>query len=411
MDRIPHITLHVDAKSIVVPKSRDINVKNSHLSNYMLADEQQDALFNAIQNEDKKRKPDVVFNGVKLHAMHLSVDGHRIDFYYCAQKRITSQAAGQARACTRQHTRARGYSMTNVALTSCVFFSPLFPSPARPPPPPVEKAFARVSSGLVTSSTGPCKCQGGCLAHGVARLQREVDNFLRGGGDTAGGGSGISGSSTSGGFLRASGPSTPTMIKHESVVAAAAAAAAVGSPFQHQQHPPSASAGSSSHGGGVVRDHMALALQYEQLGLLIDDLKRQFTRHRKELAPPQQIHTTPAGGGQKGRAASSTAAGRARTGGGATSSSSSSRKRSSTSDAVAGGASARKRARRSTASSATRRRGEDKWAETDEEEEQEEEEEPDEEEEEEEEEDEEDEDDSDADDQSMSDIVKQEPCT
>ena len=44
-----------------------------------------------VQNEQHKRKPDVIVNGVKLHRMHLMVQGQRIPFFYCSQKRITSQ--------------------------------------------------------------------------------------------------------------------------------------------------------------------------------------------------------------------------------------------------------------------------------------------------------------------------------
>lgn len=44
-----------------------------------------------VQHEQQKRKPDVIVNGVKLHRMHLMVQGQRIPFFYCSQKRITSQ--------------------------------------------------------------------------------------------------------------------------------------------------------------------------------------------------------------------------------------------------------------------------------------------------------------------------------
>jgi len=45
-----------------------------------------------VQNEQQKRKPDVIVNGVKLHRMHLMVQGQRIPFFYCSQKRITSRS-------------------------------------------------------------------------------------------------------------------------------------------------------------------------------------------------------------------------------------------------------------------------------------------------------------------------------
>ena len=96
MECVNHITLVVDGVSIRVPKSRDPNVKNAHLANFVLCDDEQNALFQLVQNEHKKRTPDHIVNGVKLHRMHLVADGQKIPFFYCSQKRITSQNTANA---------------------------------------------------------------------------------------------------------------------------------------------------------------------------------------------------------------------------------------------------------------------------------------------------------------------------
>lgn len=86
------IRLVVDHHSVTIPKAKDVNVKNSHLCNFVLFDDQQNELFQLIQNEHKKRKPDVVVNGVKLHEMSIEIQNQVIPFFYCSQKRITSQS-------------------------------------------------------------------------------------------------------------------------------------------------------------------------------------------------------------------------------------------------------------------------------------------------------------------------------
>lgn len=53
--------------------SQEVNVKNAEFCNFILCDNEQDALFQCIQSEDGKRKPDVIVNGVKLHAMYLMI--------------------------------------------------------------------------------------------------------------------------------------------------------------------------------------------------------------------------------------------------------------------------------------------------------------------------------------------------
>jgi hypothetical protein len=53
-----------------------------------------------VQNEHRKRTPDHIVNGIKLHKMQLAIQqpGYPVQilpFYYSSQKRITSQLQRQ----------------------------------------------------------------------------------------------------------------------------------------------------------------------------------------------------------------------------------------------------------------------------------------------------------------------------
>jgi len=137
VESVQHITLHIDGHSIRIPKSNEVNVKNAHLCNFVLRDEEQNALFQIVQNENCKRKPDVLVRGVKLHAMYLTIMDQRIDFYYCAQKRIAIEKA-----------------FTSLYTPSCI------------------------GTGSGGSSSSSCSCFGQCLQGGLQQLSEETAKFL-----------------------------------------------------------------------------------------------------------------------------------------------------------------------------------------------------------------------------------------
>jgi hypothetical protein len=160
VESISHIRVHVDNYSLVVPKSHELNPKNSHMCNFALGRREQSALFRLIQGDSRpqsllhrkgtldrgllssslqtlniepcplglsdsaslplghfhRRKPEADVNGIKLHRCWLTIGQQRIDFWYCNQKRIIIEKAFANTISTNNH----GHSGPCVDPIACV---------------------------------------------------------------------------------------------------------------------------------------------------------------------------------------------------------------------------------------------------------------------------------------------------